>query len=385
MDRYFTIMIIPEKEKGVRSFRIPRILFRTLLIIAAISLIMLGILGYDYWKIISQVYENKHLAMENRLLKEQIQLFQMKMNSLTDDMERIHIFERKLKVITGLENVDMTGGSYKKGDLEPDIPTNPPIQNGNTQKRAPQSVPSSAVPPQTQAPSAAQDQFLSAELKNLKNKESVEDNTEFKEYKKNYEEKIAANFSIQDPGSSLKEWADLTRKSVSLAADFARFDFHYSVVRNAVKSLELEVHELDQDLLDKESFLQSTPTLLPAKGWITSYYGHRLSPYAGRIKMHEGLDVGAPIGTAVLAPADGVVTFAGAKSGFGIIVQLDHGYGLETVFAHSQLARVKKGQKVKRGHIIAQVGNTGYSTGPHLHYEVRVNGTPVDPLYFILD
>lgn len=101
--------------------------------------------------------------------------------------------------------------------------------------------------------------------------------------------------------------------------------------------------------------------------------------------MHEGLDVGAPIGTSVFAPADGLVTFSGSKSGFGNIVQLDHGYGIETIFAHAQMARVKKGQKIKRGTVIAQVGNTGYSTGPHLHYEVRVNGTPVDPLYFILD
>lgn len=385
MDRYFTIMVIPEKEKGVRSFRIPRILFRTLLLIGALSLILLVILGYDYWKIISQVYENKHLAMENRLLKEQIQLFQMKMNSLTDDMERIHIFERKLKVITGLENTDMTGGLYKKGDIEPDTPINPPLQNGEAQKRSPQSVPEKNTPPQSQATPKVQDQFLTAELKALKNKEAVEDTPEYKEYKKGYEEKIAANFSVQEPGASLKEWADLTRKSVSLAADFARFDYHYGIVRNAVKNLELEVHELDQSLLDKDSFLSSTPTIMPAKGWITSYYGHRVSPYAGKVKMHEGLDVGAPIGTNVLAPADGLVTFSGAKTGFGIIVQIDHGYGIETIFAHSQLARVKKGQKVKRGNVIAQVGNTGYSTGPHLHYEVRVNGTPVDPLYFILD
>jgi len=370
-------MIIPEKEKGVRSFRIPRILFRTLLIISVLTFIMLLIFGYDYWKVISQVYENKHLAMENRLLKDQIQLFQMKMNGLTDDIERVHIFEKKLKVITGLENVDMTGGNYQRGDASPDIPTGPPTQNTESNNRAPQSI----TPP-TLFP---QNQIISDELKKLKNKEAIDDGPEFKDYKKTYEEKIAANFSIQEPEASLKEWADLTRKSVTLASDFARFDVYYGIVRNAVKNLEVEVHQLDQALLDKDSFLQSTPTLMPARGWITSYYGHRMSPYSNRVKMHEGMDVGAPTGTPVLAPADGLVTFAGSKSGFGIIVQLDHGYGIETVFAHSQMARVKKGQKIKRGTVIAQVGNTGYSTGPHLHYEVRVNGTPVDPLYFILN
>jgi murein DD-endopeptidase MepM/ murein hydrolase activator NlpD len=110
-----------------------------------------------------------------------------------------------------------------------------------------------------------------------------------------------------------------------------------------------------------------------------------MSPYAGRIKMHEGLDVGAPIGTPIVAPADGVVTFSGPKPGFGNFVQLDHGYGVETIFGHASTLAVKKGQKISRGDKIATVGNTGYSTGPHVHYEVRVNGTPVDPLYYVLN
>ncbi len=101
--------------------------------------------------------------------------------------------------------------------------------------------------------------------------------------------------------------------------------------------------------------------------------------------MHEGLDVGAPYGTSVHAPADGIVTFSGEKAGFGKFVQVDHGYGIETIYAHNQSLNVKAGQKVKRGNLLAAVGNTGHSTGPHLHYEVRVNGIAVDPLYFILE
>ena len=101
--------------------------------------------------------------------------------------------------------------------------------------------------------------------------------------------------------------------------------------------------------------------------------------------MHEGLDIGAKPGTKILAPADGIVTFSGKKPGFGYIVQIDHGYGVETIYAHASKLEVKKSQPVKRGMIIARVGNTGLSTGPHVHYEVRVNGTPVDPLYYVLD
>jgi murein DD-endopeptidase MepM/ murein hydrolase activator NlpD len=149
--------------------------------------------------------------------------------------------------------------------------------------------------------------------------------------------------------------------------------------------MEVRVHELDQHLLNKDSFLRSTPTLLPAYGHISSGYGPRMSPYAQRIKMHEGIDIGAPVGTTIVAPADGVVTFSGPKQGFGNFVQIDHGYGVETIFGHASTLKVKKGQKIIRGDRIATVGNTGYSTGPHVHYEVRVNGTPVDPLYYMLN
>jgi murein DD-endopeptidase MepM/ murein hydrolase activator NlpD len=152
-----------------------------------------------------------------------------------------------------------------------------------------------------------------------------------------------------------------------------------------IRDLETNIHELDQYLLDKESFLRSTPTVLPSNGWITSYFGPRFSPFAGSLKMHEGLDIGARVGTTVIAPADGIVTFAGEKSGFGKFVQIDHGYGLETIFGHASSVLVHNGQRITRGQNIARVGNTGRSTGPHLHYEVRVNGTAVDPLYFILD
>ena len=145
------------------------------------------------------------------------------------------------------------------------------------------------------------------------------------------------------------------------------------------------IHGLDQFLLDKDSFLKSTPTLLPTKGWITSYYGPRISPTSNRLKMHEGIDIGAKSGTPIIAPADGVVAYSGRRLGFGNFVQIDHGYGVETIYAHAKSLSVQKGETIARGDVLASIGSTGYSTGPHVHYEVRVNGTPVDPLFFILD
>jgi murein DD-endopeptidase MepM/ murein hydrolase activator NlpD len=353
MDKYYTVMVVPEKQKGVKTFRIPTVLFKSLAFLSVMVLVLVGVLAYDYWKILQQVYENKHLSIENRQLKEQIQLFQMKMNTLADDLKRINTFEKKLRVITGLEDVNSKGAIYKPEK-------------------------------ETEKDSFSLDD-LNSSLDLKIDLDSIEDQPRFKELKKLYDKKIAANLGLERTYLLTKQWSDLARRSFALSTDYAKFDYKYTQVKDIVSNIENNIHELDQFLLDKDSYLNSTPTILPADGWITSYFGQRISPYLNKLKMHEGLDVGAPYGTAVHAPADGIVTFSGEKAGFGKFVQVDHGYGIETIYAHNQSLRVKAGQKVKRGNLLAAVGNTGHSTGPHLHYEVRVNGIAVDPLYFILE
>ena len=208
---------------------------------------------------------------------------------------------------------------------------------------------------------------------------------EFQQNRQLYEQKIAEDFGLDTSSPYANKWSFLTRKSLQLANSYAEFDAKYFIIKDALKETEVKINELDQFLLNKESILKSTPSLMPAIGNLTSPYGPRLSPYAGRIKFHEGIDIGAPVGTPIVAPADGVITFSGPKPGFGNFVQIVHGYGIETIFGHMASLHVKKGEKVSRGTKIATVGNTGYSTGPHLHYEVRVNGTPVDPIYYILN
>lgn len=371
MDRYYTLMIIPEKNKEVKSIKIPRILFKSLIFLSVTFIILLGILTYDYWNVLSQVYENKHLLAENRQLKEQVQLFQMKLNSITEDLERINVFERKLRAITGLEAIKATT-----------------VDSGiNAESLSPSrlQVNTVAEPDREYSPGSRILAFRSEPKKASEKLLQFEDDKKYQEMKKLYEDKIATSFGAGEGGALTNEWSFLTRQSLSMAPLYAEFDFKYDVVVSYLKEVEVHVHELDQHLLDKDSFLRSTPTLMPANGHLTSNYGPRMSPYAGRIKMHEGLDIGASTGTPIVAPADGVITFSGAKPGFGNFVQIDHGYGVETIFGHASTLSVKKGQKVFRGDKIATVGNTGYSTGPHVHYEVRVNGTPVDPLYYVLN
>lgn len=143
-----------------------------------------------------------------------------------------------------------------------------------------------------------------------------------------------------------------------------------------------EVYELNAD---KIRFMNSSPSLIPVNGWVTSDFGGRRSPYSGIYKMHYGVDIASPTGTSVRAPSDGKVLFAETKGGYGRMVVIDHGYGITTLFGHASKLLVKQGQKVKRGDEIALVGSTGYSTGPHVHYEVHVDGIPTNPLNFVIE
>ena len=163
-------------------------------------------------------------------------------------------------------------------------------------------------------------------------------------------------------------------------------EINFDQLTNRSYALEQNLHELYELLSDQRSFLNALPTKKPAEGVFTSGFGVRVSPMGDGVeKIHEGIDIAAGIGTPIHAPAAGTIVFAGKKSGYGQIVMMYHGYGLETWYGHTSRILVKAGQKVKRGQVIALVGNSGHSTGPHVHYEVHVNGTPVDPINYILE
>lgn len=142
--------------------------------------------------------------------------------------------------------------------------------------------------------------------------------------------------------------------------------------------------ELITHLEEKGYLKDRIPSIIPVQGWLIRGFGYHVDPFTGTTKMHEGLDIAAPVGTPIVAPADGRVTFAGTRKGFGVTVEIDHGYGYKTRYAHCQRTRVRTGMRVKRGDIIAYVGSTGQCSGPHLHYEVRIAGRPVDPRNYIL-
>ena len=142
---------------------------------------------------------------------------------------------------------------------------------------------------------------------------------------------------------------------------------------------------VERRLDEKGHILSSTPTVAPVRGLITDGFGRRKDPFTGRLAYHRGLDISARRGTPILAPADGFVVFAGRNGGLGRTVRLSHDFGFTTVYGHLDDITVDPGDVIHRGQEIGTLGNSGRSTGPHLHYEVHVEGSAKNPLYYILD
>lgn len=155
--------------------------------------------------------------------------------------------------------------------------------------------------------------------------------------------------------------------------------------RDLASQQETSLEALVEQLRGRRDLLARTPSIWPTQGWLTCGFGYRQSPFTGLREFHRGVDVSAKPGTPVIAPADGVVVEAGNDPDYGNIVRLDHGLGYKTFYAHLSETVVKKGQRVHRGQMIGNVGNTGRSTGPHLHYEVHLNGTAMNPLRYVLN
>ncbi|MCW8930043.1 MAG: M23 family metallopeptidase [Gammaproteobacteria bacterium] len=166
--------------------------------------------------------------------------------------------------------------------------------------------------------------------------------------------------------------------------EYSEFLRRLAQVTQDIDSRTKQLSILETLLIAEHFKLTTTPTGNPAeKGWISSYFGQRKDPFTGRKKMHKGVDVAGKSGSAVLATADGVVIRAEKQTGYGKLIEIDHGYKLSTLYGHNKTISVKVGDIVKQGQVIATMGSTGRSTGPHVHYEVLRNGRPVNPQKYI--
>ena len=184
------------------------------------------------------------------------------------------------------------------------------------------------------------------------------------------------------PTDTLDPDLPLTQKHNSLIREM-----HQQVTQTKVAAEKhaLDFEQLIKQLEQKKNLLAATPSIRPVNGWITSGFGSRVSPFTGQNEFHSGLDISNAPGTKIIAPANGRISVAAEKLYIGNLLVIDHDHGRVTQYGHLKEILVTPGQEVKRGDVIGLVGNTGRSTGPHLHYEVLINGTPVNPLKYILN
>lgn len=172
-------------------------------------------------------------------------------------------------------------------------------------------------------------------------------------------------------------------KDESVMTSLEKLKYNLSQVNGYIETEKQEQQKLLTELMNYERLLDHTPSKWPVASSIASWFGWRVHPVFKTAKHHEGLDLVASYGTKVQAAADGTVTFAGWESGYGYLIKINHGYGYETRYGHNSKLLVHVGQTVKKGQVICLSGSSGLATGPHLHYEVRINGQPVNPVPFL--
>ncbi|MDP3488355.1 MAG: peptidoglycan DD-metalloendopeptidase family protein [Bacillota bacterium] len=175
----------------------------------------------------------------------------------------------------------------------------------------------------------------------------------------------------------------VTSRSLSLTATILRTQQSIDQIKESIPETEDSLKDLEKKVQVQRAKDVATPSLWPTSGTITSGFGYRRTPFGSSREFHSGLDIGASRGTQVYSAASGVVRMAGYNGGYGNVIFVDHGYGFSTVYAHLSKLNVKIGQQVTKGQLIGLVGSTGASTGPHLHYEVRVNGIAVNPTKYL--
>jgi murein DD-endopeptidase MepM/ murein hydrolase activator NlpD len=299
--KHITILLLPNDSTTVKQFRIPRfLLYIFLLLLPFFSAYIFWVIG-DYRTVKAKIPEIALLQKENEQQKIQLTYLGQRIDLINNKMGELNEFDRKLKIMTNLEENENQGPFIGVGGSEPTVVA----YNSNNMDEP-----------------------------------------------------------VKDMVRSMHQSLDQLNEEI--------------ITGTQVK------HKLFQYLEDQKVLLASTPSIWPTKGWLSSRFGYRISPFTQKREMHKGIDISTRLKTPVVAPADGIVIKTGWNGSFGRMIAIQHGNGFITKYAHLNKILVKKGQAVKRGDEIGLVGKTGRSTGPHLHYEIHVKGVPVNPLRYIV-
>jgi len=303
----FTIVIFPGSLSTPKKIRLPKRLVKVSILVSFVVLI--GVLGSSFYftqqflRLQGSETELVKLRRESKIRKIQVEKFAQQVKNFETEMSRLERFEKKLRVITALEN-------------------------------SPKS--------------------------------------------------IEKNWGVGGPyGLSSNSFTTAMGRGASTMVDRLSNGLDHLSKQAKIESISFQ--ELDNFFKNQKSLLSSTPSIWPTRGWVTSNFGFRKSPFTGLREKHEGWDIAARNGSPVRATADGVVVVEGREYGYGNLVEVDHGYGLVTRYGHNSKHLVKVGDRIKRGQVVSLVGSTGRSTGPHLHYEVLLHGVPVNPKNYILE
>jgi murein DD-endopeptidase MepM/ murein hydrolase activator NlpD len=354
-DRFFTFMVIPEKSDRVRKISIPTAYLRLASVLVALLIVLAFFVFFDYIHLLSQVAENKKLKLENHLLRIDVQEAKGKLETLDQSVSRLKSFAHKLRVISNLDQPGTSKLLEAPTDAGSVIPTHIQEEESGSidDPNASTNDPSKEKESETESLLASGDIHDQLEYQRSLTRPKISNSTEI------YADNI------------LGELALISSRTEALIQGTLLEEENFA--------------DLQEHIQDNVARLRATPSILPARGWISSHFGYRMNPFSGRRTFHAGIDVANFTGTPVHSPADGIVSFVGPRGGYGNVVQIDHGYGIVTRYGHNSRISVNKGQRVRRGEKIAEIGSTGRSTAPHLHYEVVLNGRPVNPLAFILE
>lgn len=197
-------------------------------------------------------------------------------------------------------------------------------------------------------------------------------------YETNTNKKLPLSVGGSDKDTKIK---DLLDKDHNTLVEGMRKNIEK--LKEEANEREKSFNELMAFLNEQKSILASTPALWPVQGWVTSGFGSRRSPFRSGIEFHKGLDISTRYGKAIIAPADGFVIRSGYEPADGNSVKIEHGHGFSTAYLHLSKIAARQGERVKKGEIIGYVGDSGRSTGPHLHYSVYVNNVPVNPIKYL--
>lgn len=330
-------MVIPHSERSVRSFRVPLAYLEAGLAVLGLAGLALLIFTNSYQKMASNMGELRQLRQLTSEQREQLDSLSKETEAVQESLKQLEELDRQVREMMKLAPKPASSGSQdsKSVGLEPNY--RPTLRDAARIA----SIGGPGLP------------AGSAETSGL----------------------IAA-LGPTDSEAQVSR-GDLEISAQMLAA--------LEEAKTEIETRQDSLEQLQKDIAEKLRYLAAKPSIWPSYGTVTSDFGYRRNPYGWGSEYHPGLDIAAPYGSAVYATGDGTVIEAGWDGGYGKKVSIDHGYGFVTWYGHNSRLAVEVGDRVKKGQVIAYVGMTGRTTGPHVHYEVHVNGQAVNPRKYLTD